>query len=149
MLDAVVNLEYDTHHCFEMSTVPQNLWLTFENHSSVPYQLTTVRFGHDCCRYEKYDFCLDCLFCLDNGYVLTHYSGVIIGAMPSQITGISIVNSTVFSTIDRRKHQSSASLASVRGIHRWPVNSPHRGPVRGEIFPFDDVIMYCSSSPRS
>ena len=28
-----------------------------------------------------------------------------------------------------RKHQSSASLAFVRGIHRWPVNSPHKGPV--------------------
>ena len=30
---------------------------------------------------------------------------------------------------DQRKHQSSASLAFVRGIHRSPVNSPHKGPV--------------------
>ena len=29
---------------------------------------------------------------------------------------------------DQRKHQSSASLAFVRGVHRWPVNSPHKGP---------------------
>ena len=42
---------------------------------------------------------------------------------------------------DQRKHQSSASLALVRGIHRWPVNSPHKGPVTRKMFPFDDVIM--------
>ena len=40
-----------------------------------------------------------------------------------------------------RKHQSSASLAFVRGIHRWPVNSPHKGPVTRKMFLFDDVIM--------
>ena len=39
------------------------------------------------------------------------------------------------------KHQSSASLAFVLGIHRWPVNSPHKGPVTRKMFPFDDVIM--------
>ena len=39
------------------------------------------------------------------------------------------------------KHQSSASLAFVRGIHRWPVNSPHKGPLTRKFFPFDDVIM--------
>ena len=44
---------------------------------------------------------------------------------------------------DQRKHQSSASLAFVRGIHRRPVNSPHKGPVTRKMFPFDDVIMYC------
>ena len=42
---------------------------------------------------------------------------------------------------DQRKHQSSASLAFVRGIHRWPVNSSHKGPVTRKMFPFDDVIM--------
>ena len=41
-----------------------------------------------------------------------------------------------------RKHQSSASLAFVRRIHRWPVNSPHNGPVTRKVFPFDDVIMF-------
>ena len=29
----------------------------------------------------------------------------------------------------------------VRGIHRWPVNSPHKGPVTQKMFPFDDIIM--------
>ena len=40
---------------------------------------------------------------------------------------------------DQRKHQSSASLVFVRWIHRWPVNSPHKGPVTRKMFPFDDV----------
>ena len=40
-----------------------------------------------------------------------------------------------------RKHQSSASLAFVRGIHWWPVNSPHKWPVTRKMFPSDDVIM--------
>ena len=70
-----------------------------------------------------------------------HYSDVIVGAMASQITSLTIVYSTVYSGADQRKHQSSASLASVRGIHRWPVNSPHKGPVTRKMFPFDDVIM--------
>ena len=40
-----------------------------------------------------------------------------------------------------KKHQSSASLAFVRGIHRGPGNSPHKWPVTRKMFPFDDVIM--------
>ena len=42
---------------------------------------------------------------------------------------------------DQRKHQSSASLAFVRGIHRGPVNSPHKWQVTRKMLPFDDVIM--------
>ena len=40
-----------------------------------------------------------------------------------------------------KKHQSSASLAFVRGIHRGTVNFPHKGSVTRKMFPFDDVIM--------
>ena len=58
-----------------------------------------------------------------------------------QITGVSIVCSTVASGADQRKHQSSASLAFVRGIHLWPVNSLHKRPVTQKMFPFDDTIM--------
>ena len=65
---------------------------------------------------------------------------VIMKAMASQITGVSVY-STVVSDADQRKHQSSASLAFVRWIHRWPVNSPHRRPVTRKMFPFHDVIM--------
>ena len=70
-----------------------------------------------------------------------HYCDVIMGAMASQITSITIVYSTVHLDADQRKHQSSASLAFVPGIHRWPVNSPHKWPVTRKMFPFDDVIM--------
>ena len=70
-----------------------------------------------------------------------HYNDVTMSAMESQITSLTIAYSTVYSGADQRKHQSSASLAFVRGIHRWPVNSPHKGPVTRKMFPFDDVIM--------
>ena len=63
------------------------------------------------------------------------------GTMTSQITSFTIVYSTVYSDADQRKHQSSASLAFARGIHRGPVNSPHKCPVTRKMFPFDDVIM--------
>ena len=55
-----------------------------------------------------------------------HYSDVITGAMASQITSHTIVYSTVYAGADETKHLISASLACVRGIHRWPVNSPRR-----------------------
>ena len=70
-----------------------------------------------------------------------HYSDVIMGAMASQITSPTVVYLIVYSDANQSKHQSSASLAFVRGIHRWPVNSPHKGPVTRKMFPFDDVIM--------
>ena len=62
-------------------------------------------------------------------------------AMASQMTSFLIVYSTVYSNTDQRKHQSSESLAFVRGIHRGPVNSPHKWPVTRKMFPFGDVIM--------
>ena len=72
---------------------------------------------------------------------LGQYNDVIMGETASQITGVSIVCSTVGSGGDHRKYQSSASLAFVWGTHRRPVNSPHKRPVRRKMFPFDDVIM--------
>ena len=63
------------------------------------------------------------------------------GPIASKITSLTIVFSTVYSDTDQRKHQCSASLAFVRGIHRGPVNSPHKWPVTRKMFPFYDVIM--------
>ena len=71
----------------------------------------------------------------------SHYSDVIMSAMVSQITGVSIACLTVCIDADKRKQQSSASLAFVGGSHRWPAITPHRGPVTQKMFPFDDVIM--------
>ena len=65
----------------------------------------------------------------------------------SQITSLTIVYSTIYSGVDQSKHQSSASLAFVWGIHRGPVNSPHKWPVTRKMFPFDDVIMLSYNSP--
>ena len=70
-----------------------------------------------------------------------YYNDVILGAIASQITSLAIVFSTDYLDTDQRKHQSSASLAFVRGIHRRPVKSPHKWPVTRKMFPINDVIM--------
>ena len=70
-----------------------------------------------------------------NGYSIvsfSHYNDVIMSAIASQITNLTIVISTFYSGADQRKHQSFASLAFVRGIHRWPVNYPHKGQWRAK-----------------
>ena len=67
------------------------------------------------------------------------------GAVASQITNLTIVYSTVYSGPDQRKHQSSATLAFVREIHRGPVNSPHKWPVTQKMSRFDDVIIFLIS----
>ena len=74
-------------------------------------------------------------------YQFSHNSCVIMGTLTSQITGFSVVYSIVCSGTDQRKYQSSESLAFVRGIHWWPVNSPHKAPVMWKKFPLDDVVM--------
>ena len=77
-----------------------------------------------------------------------HYNDVIMGAIASQITSRTIVFSTVYLDTDQRKRQSSAPLAFVRGIHRRPVNSPHKWPVTRKMFPLDDVIMIMLESSQ-
>ena len=70
-----------------------------------------------------------------------HYDDVIMDSIASQITCLMIIYSTVHSGTGQRKHQSSASLAFVWEIQRWPVNFPHKWPVTQKMFPFDEVIM--------
>ena len=81
----------------------------------------------------------------DTKMAKTHYGDVIMGTMASQIT---IVYSTVYSVADQWKHQSSASLAFVWGIHRGPVNSPQKWPVTRKMLPFDDVMMWILNTWR-
>ena len=71
--------------------------------------------------------------CIKHRY---NYDDVIISAIASQITSLTIVYLTVHSDADKKKHQSSASLAFVWGIHRRPVNSPHKWPVTRKMFHF-------------
>ena len=78
-----------------------------------------------------------------------HYNDVGMGAIASQITSLTIAYSIVYSDTDQRKHQSSASLAFVWGIHRGPVNSPHKWSVTRKMFPFDDKILSILASPYS
>ena len=91
--------------------------------------------------------------CIHSGCPVTtgpiHYNDVIMSAMTSQITSLTIVYWTYYSGADQRKHQSSASRAFVRGIHWWPVNSPHKRPVTRKLLPFDDVIMFLFLSPQA
>ena len=70
-----------------------------------------------------------------------HYDDVIMTMLASQITSLTVVYSIVYSGVNQRKHQSSASLAFVREIHRGPVNFPHKWPITRKMFPFHDVIM--------
>ena len=74
------------------------------------------------------------------GLADSHYNNIIMSTMVSQIPSLAIVYSTVYSCGDQRKHKRSASLAFGRGIHRWPVNSQHKGPVTRRVFQFDDVM---------
>ena len=93
------------------------IFLVFQNSQNTCYLLTTM--FHRC-------------------HIAEHYNGIM---MASQITSLTIVYSSVYSGPDQRKHQSPASLAFVRGIHWWPVNSRHKGTVVQKMLPFDNVIM--------
>ena len=84
-------------------------------------------------------------------WMTMHYSDVIMSALQSQIAGVSIVCSAVYSGADQGKHQSSAALTFVRGIQRWPVDSAQKGPVLRKIFLFDDAqwILWGCLWPRA
>ena len=58
-----------------------------------------------------------------------HYDNVIMSAMASQTTGLTMFCSNVYSDAHQMKHQSSSLLAFMPGLHRWPVISSHKGPV--------------------
>ena len=75
-------------------------------------------------------------------FLSCHYSEIIMSVVASQNTGISSVCSTVCSGTDQRKHQSSMSLAFMRGIHWSWVDSPHKGPVTWKMLPFDDMLKW-------
>ena len=64
----------------------------------------------------------------------THYADVIMTTIASQITSLTSVYSTVYSDADQRKHQSSASLAFVWGIHRDRWIPRTKGQLRGKCF---------------
>ena len=107
--------------------------------------LHMIQYLSDCILTDKHHspwnmYTVCALFCCAQS-TSSHYNDVIMGTMASQITSLTIIYSTVYSDADQSKYQSSASLAFVRGIHRWPVNSPRKWPITQKIFPFDGAIM--------
>ena len=69
-----------------------------------------------------------------NGTLVDHYDDVIMGTIASHITSLTSVYSTVYSGADQSKHQSSASLAFVWGIHRDRWIPRTKGQLRGKCF---------------
>ena len=63
-----------------------------------------------------------------------HYCDAIMGTIVSEITSLTIVYKTVYSDADQSKHQSSASLAFVWGIHRDRWIPRTKGQLRGKCF---------------
>ena len=66
---------------------------------------------------------------------ITHYNDVIMSAL------VSLITNCLFRCRSKKASKLRVTGLCVRGIHRWPVNSPHKGPVTRKMFPFDDVIM--------
>ena len=97
--------------------------------------------------YHKFILCCrEIISFISIWVVIGHYDDVIMTMLASQITSLMDVYSIVYSGVNQRIHQSSASLAFVREIHRGPVNFPHKWPVTRKMFPFDDVIMGLSDA---
>ena len=120
---------------------PKDCVIRFRNHNSFWYSTITLFLIFWTWLVSAVDLCIGALV----GPFMTtriHYCDVIMGSIASQITSLTIVYLSVYSGADQRKHKSSASLAFAQGIHRRPVNSPHKGPVTRQMFPFDGVIMY-------
>ena len=65
---------------------------------------------------------------------VNHYNDVIMSMIASQIISLAMVYSTVYSDSDQRKHQSTTSLAFVRGIHRDRWIPRTKGQLRGKCF---------------
>ena len=82
---------------------------------------------------------------LPTSWVLTsvehsvHYSDVIM--MVSQITGVSILCSTVCSGADQKKISKFCVTGLCEGNSPVTSGSPHKQPVMQKVFPFDDVVM--------
>ena len=134
---------YHHHPCKSWSFIPRYsriaiAELVVVNHAAIR-RLLQVLVGGKAASYRV--ITTDIITVYSRYIAVTHYNDVTMGAIASQITSLTIVYSTVYSDADQRKHQSSASLAFVRGIHWRPVNYPHKWPVTWKMFPFDDVII--------
>ena len=121
--DAIFQLKYDS-------------WQIYFIYSNDPSQIQHVQWimhAFPTLLWFSTDQIYSNLWHLLHWYQSNHYSDIIMSVMASEITSVSVVYSTICLGPDHRKHQSSASLAFVWGIHWWPVNSPHKWPVTRKI----------------
>ena len=97
-------------------------------------------------KIHKYGIIVSGIVVVISNILSWHYSDVIMSAMASQITSLTIVYSTFYSGADQRKNKSSASLAFAGNS---PVSSPHKRPVTRKMFPFDDShhVIYGNKLP--
>ena len=70
-----------------------------------------------------------------------HYNDVIMSAMASQITSLTIVYSTVYSRRRSKKTSKLRVTGPCGGNSPVTGGFPHKGPITRKMFPFDDVIM--------
>ena len=133
-------------HVLCLSLVPGNMW-AMQSWTKILNDISEILFttkwphlgppsNHNVNDDRHFDICRQ--FVEDETATIlwksqVRYSDVIMSAMASQITSVSIIRSAVCPGANQRKHQSSAPLAIVRGIHRWAVNSPHKRPVTRKI----------------
>ena len=118
-----------------LASVHSALGCLFSQHNTTT-RVTGARCGSRRCAFTSDGSCWNWNLIWVNIKIrlYLHYSDVIMSTMTSQITSVSIVYSTVCPGADQRKHQSSVPLAFVWGIHRWPMNSPHKKPVTRKCF---------------
>ena len=97
---------------------PMNIAIRVINQSKQCVNITTP--SHDKSRriFTNQNIDIDHNNDISAKYISKHYIDVIMTTMASQITSLTVVYSIVYSGADQRKHQSSASLAFVREIHR-------------------------------
>ena len=100
----------------KMVSMKNNSQWVYEERGPFTYTCTCFYRRTNCERERNHKGCCH----------IKHYTGVIMTDMESEITGVSIVCSVVWSCADRRNYQSSATLAFVRGVHKSPVNSLHK-----------------------
>ena len=133
-----------TYLCFSSNIMKcQHLWRymhkTIPSHRGILCHVGTTCVCSILVEGVRYELCV---YAPEQfGVGVLHYNDIIMGAIKSQITSLTIVYCTVSSGADHRKHHSSASLTFVWGIHRWLVNSPSKWPVTRKMCPFDDVSM--------
>ena len=120
--------------CVDLISKQRMYTITLLYRQSVSFSFISLNHDTEPLNHDTYFRHIDNFLPIQKNLSDIHCNGVIMGAIA--------VFSTVYLDTDQRKHQSSASLAFVRGIHRRPVNSTHKRPVTQKMLPFNDVIMY-------